>query len=531
MRPQDGALDPAAAQESVPAQVAAQEALAVPDGADLVAHLQENWLLYAAALYLILLAVKVALRYPRAVRTAAIAAGLVTVPVAALLIARPRQIAAGDFKYLWAAFWVSLVYIVGAIGVGAVAQRLARRRPDPIPALQQTLVTWTVTLAAAIVIFLFLEINLKGLFAGVAVSSLVIGFAFQKTFANLFAGLSLDLDRSVRQGDWIQLQGGALTARVVDKSMRVTRFLTLDNELITVPNNVLSAETIHNLSQPDQKIARVLTVGASYKDPPIKVKDVLRQILLSDPEILSSPPARVRVVNYGDFSIDYRMRFWIADYARHREVEDRIMTRIWYAFRQNDIEIPFPIRTVHHKEQAVLRAEAGEMAAREEKSRVALASVAIFAEQLTEAEIAALAVNAVAERHLPGELVIARGERTDNFYVVLEGTCIVDVPGVTKPVLEAGAYFGEMAVLVGEPRTADIRSGPQGCVLLRLDRDSLLKVFSRHPELRETLEKTRAVRREDLRERGALPLGPPTARPRLTAKQWMLRGVRALVPW
>ena len=90
-----------------------------------------------------------------------------------------------------------------------------------------------------------------------------------------------------------------------------------------------------------------IAVGISYGVPPNHVREVVLTLLRDVPQVLREPPPEVLVWNYGDFAIQYSIKYWIADYGVQERVRDRVASSLWYALRRHSIEIPFPTRTVH----------------------------------------------------------------------------------------------------------------------------------------------------------------------------------------
>jgi hypothetical protein len=252
-----------------------------------------------------------------------------------------------------------------------------------------------------------------------------------------------------------------------------------------------------NFNQPTKPHVHRLQVGASYNDPPVKVKEVLRSILIREPRILKDPPPVVRTTGYNDFSIDYEMKFWIRDYGKHPSVKDTVMTHIWYAFKFYGIEIPFPIRTVHMKEQEHLQKESASFTEDVKDVDEFLRTIPVFADHLIYKDFDFLAQNAFQRNYSPGEHVVNKGEMGDALYVVRDGFCVVFLPNGEQRRIEKGSYFGEMGLLKLQPRTADVVAGEEGGTLIRIDRECMHILFKSYPDLRASFETVRVDRMKD----------------------------------
>lgn len=391
---------------------------------------------------------------------------------------------------------ISLLYLAITMAVGAGSAVYARSRKTAFQAIHKALIKWPVVVVGGL---LLLKIDLGTIVLGTSVAVVAIGFVLKETLENIFTGISLELEGSVRLNDWIRLGDSGAAGQVIEKTWRATKIRTLQDVAITIPNRLLGGERIVNFNRPKKPHARFLKVGASYNDPPVKVKEILRTILIRDQDVLNSPPPVVRTKAYDDFAIVYELKFWIDDYAAHNTIEERVMTHIWYAFKFYGVEIPFPIRTVHHKEHPERLAESDAMDEAERTRQRFLSGVSCFT-GLTRQETGFLAQNAFGRRYVEGEHVITRGEVGDALYVVEVGEVVVHLPNGEQRVVPQGAYFGEMGLLGTGRRSADVVGGQGGAQVLRLDRHCMDVIFRARPDLKESITKVRDQRREELPE-------------------------------
>ncbi len=393
------------------------------------------------------------------------------------------------FNLITTAFVFATVFLSGTIFVDGLTFWYNRQHGGHIQALHRGLIIW---LAVATGILLYLKhqgISLTPILFGMGAASLVMGLALQEPLSNFFAGLSLDMESAIKIGDWIRVDvDGGTVGKVVDKGWRTTRLLTLDEELITLPNRVVAAQKVSNYCQPTKLHVHNILISSSYNDPPVKVKEVLRTILLREPRIAKNPPPAVRTVAYQDYSVDYELRFFLYDYAQNPIVKDEVLTRIWYAFKYNKIEMPFPIRTLHIKENEQLVREETERNEQLQDLFNFLQSLPFLQEHLLLQDFDFLARNAFQRSYAPGESVIIKGIMGDALFVVRQGWCDVDLPNGDRKRLEPGSYFGEMAMLKSGPRITSVLAGDQGAVVVRLERECMNKLFGYHPKFREQFE-------------------------------------------
>lgn len=340
-------------------------------------------------------------------------------------------------------------------------------------------------------------VNLIGLITTSAVLTAVIGLAAQNVLGNLLAGLSIQIEHPFCIGDWIQYHDHI--GKVMNIGWEATRLKTFDDETIIIPNLDISKSVICNYSIPTPRHAMRIEVGIEYGAPPGKVREVLLDICEKEPRILKDPKPAIRVLNFGDFAITYQVRFFYEDYGTSPYLKADIKDRIWYALRRNGIHIPFPIRDVHHrhierrfeeKEQDALRAEAAKN----------IEKVPILAPLSGNAK-AAIAKGMVVEGYGDGEVIVRQGDAGDSLYIVYSGACDVEISSATGSISKVAtllppAFFGEMSLLTGEPRSATVRAHGDTTVF-SIGKALFRGVLVNQPEVSEELARVLASRQAD----------------------------------
>ena len=193
-----------------------------------------------------------------------------------------------------------------------------------------------------------LDINVTSLIATTTVLTATIGLAFQSTLANMLAGLTIHLEKPLKQGDWIS--AGGHEGHVMDITLRSTRIMTVEHNEVFIPNSKVLSEAVVNYSLPDTLQMRTLSVGVNYDVPPNKVKGVILDVLASVSGVNKQPAPVVQVVDYGDFSVKYKIRFTISDFSRHGDIDAEIMNLMWYRLKRSGIDIPMPVRDIRLRE-------------------------------------------------------------------------------------------------------------------------------------------------------------------------------------
>ena len=180
-----------------------------------------------------------------------------------------------------------------------------------------------------------------------AAATLAVGFALQDVIANFVAGVFIFTDKPFRIDDWIEWDDGTYSGIVEDISLRVTRVRSFDNELLTVPNSVLTDGVIKNPVAKD-KLRQKFVFGIGYDDDIQAATDIIVDEAEKHPGIMDDPATTVRLTELADSYVGLQSRFWIDDPSRSDFVRVRgeYVTAVKKRFDDAGIDIPFPIRTL-----------------------------------------------------------------------------------------------------------------------------------------------------------------------------------------
>ncbi|MCH2101328.1 MAG: mechanosensitive ion channel family protein [Planctomycetes bacterium] len=190
----------------------------------------------------------------------------------------------------------------------------------------------------------------QALIASAGVAGIAIGFAAKDTLANLFSGVFIVADSPYKLGDYIVLDSGE-RGKVINIGLRSTRLLTRDDIEITIPNAVMGAAKIMNETGGPAPSRRVrIPVGVAYGSDIDLVKQVLQQVAEKNEFVQLSPDPRIRFRAFGDSALNFELLGWIQEPELRGRAVDALLTEIYKAFAENNIEIAFPQLDVHlHK--------------------------------------------------------------------------------------------------------------------------------------------------------------------------------------
>ena len=336
-------------------------------------------------------------------------------------------------------------------------------------------------------------INLTPLLTTSAVLTGVLALSLQETLKNFFTGLWINTERVVAKGDWVRIAN--TEGEVLEVTWNTTRLLTRKNDCIYIPNRILMEGHLENYTYPTPLHTVEVDIGGSYHDPPNKVKNILIGIAKNVSSVLTEPEPEVWITHYSDFSINYRLRAWVNDFKLVPYIKTEINSRIWYAFKRNNIEIPFPARVNYTRQEK-----------KPSETEIIMNSLKNieFLNLINYDELRNIAAYSSFETFGAGETIVKQGDTGDTFYLIHSG--IVDVlykdsAGNEKllATLKQGEFFGEMSLLAGEPRRATVITHEDtSCIVV--NSKGFQNAFIKNPSLTESLSELLAKRSGRLEE-------------------------------
>jgi len=273
-----------------------------------------------------------------------VGAAAAAIEVYALLA--PPDAGVSDGARAWILLFLGAVTVLRLLGLYFFDVHLRARTGFQLPPLLPAVTMFVVYLIAAFVTLrlIFPKLELGGLIATSAVTSLVLGLALQPILSNFFAGLVISVERPFRINDWIRI--GDFEGRVVAITWRTTHLRTRENDNLVIPNSKLADERVVNFYYPHPMHMERIKVGASYDVPPYRVRRALLESVVGVPGVLDKPTPEVYVLKFEDSAIPYELRVWLDDVANAPRIGSELRARIWEIFRKDGITMPYPIRTL-----------------------------------------------------------------------------------------------------------------------------------------------------------------------------------------
>lgn len=348
---------------------------------------------------------------------------------------------------------------------------------------------------AILVVTLFLVLDLgygqtiKGLLIAPGIAAVVIGLAMQDLMGNIIAGVALQVGKPFQHGDWLWVDNRY--AEVIEVNWRSTRFRTVDEISVEIPNRDLAKQTIVNLNLPSRLHAMRIPVNIDYAAPPTRVKGVLLHATVNAKGVAPEPKPKVYLKNFADSAVEYEIKFWMSDHGQYSDICDAIRTNIWYGLQRHGIKMPYPVRTVQLERPA--RNKQQEV---QNTARIMLRQQPLF-KCLNDNQLDALLPRGRVVHFGIGETLIQQGDHGESMFILVDGAANVMVQRNGSPMhvasLSSGDCFGEMSLLTGERRSATVMAQTD-CEVVEIGKPVIAQSLKENPDLLNKLSELLARR-------------------------------------
>jgi small-conductance mechanosensitive channel/CRP-like cAMP-binding protein len=372
-----------------------------------------------------------------------------------------------------------------------------------VPRILRDVIVAVASIVTILGIFKSAGFNLSGLIATSAVLTLVIGVSLQDTLGNIMGGLALQMDNSIKVGDWVKV-GDTINGRVSEIRWRYTAVETRNWETIIVPNSVLMKGQVMVLGrragQPELW-RRWVWFNVDFRYQPSDVMGIVNEALQGKPidRVATQPAPHCILMDLHESYARYAVRYWLTDIAVDDPTDSEIRTRIYFALRRAEIPLSIPGHAVFLTEDTSER-RAEKQSADRDRRVSALAQVDLF-KAIPGEERERLAEGLRYAPFTRGEVLTKQGAEAHWLYMMVEGEAAVrvSVDGVEREVarLKAPSFFGEMSLMTGEPRSATVVA-MNDVECYRLDKSVFQETMKKRPELAEAVADILAKRKVQL---------------------------------
>jgi small-conductance mechanosensitive channel len=173
-----------------------------------------------------------------------------------------------------------------------------------------------------------------------------IGFGLQSILADVFSGVILLFDGSIKVGDVVEMPNQEI-CKVNHIFIRTSQLKTLDGKTIIVPNGYLTRESVTNWTISDKVTRFNISVGVGYGSDTQLVKEILYQCALKHPLVEKRRNITIELEDFGEHALRFKVYFWAQQTWQIINIKSDIRLAIDQAFRNNEIKIPYPQRDLH----------------------------------------------------------------------------------------------------------------------------------------------------------------------------------------
>lgn len=417
------------------------------------------------------------------------------------------QLAAGVMNAAGFAVAAHFVFELSVLVAGVALIRLAGllvfRAMLPLLHLPLLRIAEDIAIFLAYVAWVLVRLHTTGfdpssLLASTAVVTAVLAFAMQDTLGNILGGLAIQLDDSIKVGDWVRVDEAA--GRVVDIRWRYTAIETRNWETVIVPNSELMKRKFMVLGRHQDgplQWRRHVTFNVDLAAPPTRVIPAIERAIgeAEIAHIATSPKPNCVLLDFAHGYGRYDLRYWLTDPRQDDPTDSQVRIHIYTALQRAGLRLAVEEHGIRMTEQS--EAHRQEVHEREIERRLgALRVVDLFNTLTTEEQ------RTVAERltYLPfaqGEVITRQGNVAHGLYILTAGEAdiLVDVEGTRQSIatLGPGTFFGEMGLMTGAPRNATV-TAKSNVECYRLDKSHFETVVRSRPALVGEISRVMASR-------------------------------------
>lgn len=176
-----------------------------------------------------------------------------------------------------------------------------------------------------------------------------VGFGMQTIFSNFISGVIILLEKPIKVGDRVEV--GTVSGNVQSISVRATTIITNDDVSIIVPNSDFISKQVINWSHSGRNVRTSVTVGVTYDSDPDLIEKLLLEVAAKEPGVLKSPAPAVRLSEFGESSLNFRLMVWTYDYSdRIGALKSLLNLGVLKSFKAHHIQIPYPQRDIYMHE-------------------------------------------------------------------------------------------------------------------------------------------------------------------------------------
>ena len=372
--------------------------------------------------------------------------------------------------------------------------------------------------------------ELTGILATSGLITAIVGFALQPNLSNIFSGIFVNIEQPFKPHDWITI--GDQTGKVIDVSWRSTRLRSFQNTEITIPNETIAKSIVTNWDRPDKEqmsegfhIFTALSFHPHHD--PEHISELLFDALKKVRPVDGRPELDLQWVKFtgvDEFGLKFHIAFDCTNRMMKNSQENVVMLEIYKVMRhagvnmtpgllQNFLKADVGLGALEqytrsHKDFQSTLSDKGNIYNESIKNQVLLKQVPLFS-NLDQDQIEIIAETSERLQFAKGQTIIKQGESDNRLFIIADGVVSIQLNQADGSKTElgrlgVGEFFGEMALMTGEPRTADA-SALRSTLLLVVQKQTIKNIFSENNNFYNEMAKVLAERQVKLGEATLLP--------------------------
>lgn len=329
-----------------------------------------------------------------------------------------------------------------------------------------------------IIAFVF-DQKITSLLASTGVIAMIIGLAIQINISNIFSGIAIAMEQPFALDDWVKI-GDFDEAKVVGMNWRTTQFQKRDNTIMSIPNSEVGSASLINYQQQGNVYELLIRLHVDPAHDPERVIKIILDVLNLSPLVVKKYKPICRFNGYTEYSGEYVVIPIFCDYSKKNIHKGDIILHIWKELHRAGIRQAINLSEFHMIK--------GKKKGGEKKTNMLsfVEGVDIFKALPKEAKIY-LSQCMRHKRYKAGETIVKDGDVANSLFIIVEGTVSINVNVGNGEYIEtnrigAGNYFGEMALLTGAPRTANIVA-ISDTVICEITRSDIATFVEKYPKI------------------------------------------------
>ncbi len=192
-------------------------------------------------------------------------------------------------------------------------------------------------------------INVSAVIASLGLGGLAFALAAKDTVANLFGGLTVLIDKTMKTGDWIKI--GDVEGIVEDIGLRTTKIRSFEKSLITIPNQILANQSLENFSKRNVRRIKMI-IGVTYdttREQMVKILEDIRNMLKTHPRIAKDQLMMIYFTEFGDSSLNIFIYCFTdtADWEEYLAIRENVNLKIMEIIEKHGASFAFPSTSIY----------------------------------------------------------------------------------------------------------------------------------------------------------------------------------------